>query len=144
MSSPSESDGPEIPPKSLRARIAESIENVFVTTARWSIPLFLPVGGLFVVYLFGGYLAISLGFWTPSYEFLAISEDVYFAWLAFSIGIIVCCGTGSLIGIAFLTNGEGRVHNEVSILSSFIGFGFGAGLIRITHMTVLATVSQLL
>jgi len=143
MKPSSESTEPDIPQESLHARIAETIERTCMTTARWSIPLFMPVGFLFCVYLIGGYIAISLGVWTPSYEFLALSEDIYFAWLSFLIGIIICCGTGSLIGIAYLTDGEGRIHNETSILSSFIGFGFGAGLLRMTYVTVLSSMLRL-
>ncbi|WP_128081382.1 hypothetical protein [Haloferax sp. ATB1] len=82
---------------------------------------------------------MALGVWTPSYEFLSLNDDIYFAWLAFLLGLVICLGTGSLIGLAFLTGGEGRIHNEVSILSSFIGFGFGAGVMRMTYATVLTT-----
>lgn len=67
----------------------------------------------------------------------ATTDDIYFAWLAFLSGTIVCLGTGSLIGLAFLTNGEGPVHNYVSLLYSFIGFGFGAGVMRMTYAAVL-------
>jgi len=116
---------------------AGTIERVCIVLARWSIPLFLPVGCLFFVYLIGGYIAVSFGVWTPPYEFLSLSEDIYFAWLGFLSGTVVCVGTGSLIGLAFLTEGEGGIHNEISILFSFIGFGFGAGLIRITYLAVL-------
>jgi len=144
MKPPSESAEPDIPQKSLRARVADTLEHAFVTIAQWSIPLFIPVGCLFFVYLVGGYLAISLGVWSPSYEFLSLSENAYFVWLGFLCGIGICCGTGSLIGIAFLTNGEGHVHNDISILSSFIGFGFGAGMLRITVMPVLATLPSIL
>jgi hypothetical protein len=105
--------------------------------------LLVPVGSLFCVYLVGGYVAISLGVWTPPYEFLAVSEDSYFAWLSFLVGLISCCWTGSLIGIAYLTSGEGRIYDELLILASFAGFGFGAGLLRMTYATVLASVLQL-
>ena len=81
------------------------------------------------------------GGWAPSYEFLSFPEDVYFAWLSFLFGAVVCIQTGSLIGLAFLTGGEGEIHDEISILSSFIGFGFGAGLLRITYMTVLLSLT---
>ncbi|ELZ68588.1 hypothetical protein C457_11306 [Haloferax prahovense DSM 18310] len=94
---------------------------------------------LFFAYLIGGYTLMVLGVWTPSYEFLSLTGDIYFAWLGFLSGLVICFGTGSLIGLAFLTEGEGRIHNEVSILASFIGFGFGAGVIRMTYSTVLTT-----
>jgi len=77
--------------------------------------------------------------WSPSYEFLSLSDDIYLAWLGFLSGTTICIGTGSLIVLAFLTEGDGQVHNEISILSSFIGFGFETGLLRITHMTVLTS-----
>lgn len=72
-------------------------------------------------------------------RFLSLSDDIYYAWLGFLSGTTICIGTGSLIGLAFLTEGDGQIHNEISILASFIGFGFGAGLLRITHMTVLTS-----
>jgi len=143
MKPPSESTEPDIPQESLRARVAGAIERTCKTTARWSIPLLVPVGFLFCVYLVGGYVAISLGVWTPPYEFLSVSEDSYFAWLTFLVGLISCCWTGSLIGIAYLTSGEGRIYDELLILASFAGFGFGAGLLRMTYAAVLASVLQL-
>jgi hypothetical protein len=56
-------------------------------------------------------------------------------------GTTICIGTGSLIGLAFLTEGKGQIHNEISILASFIGFGFGTGLFRITPVTVLPSLT---
>ena len=75
----------------------------------------------------------------PQYEFLSLSNDIYFAWLGFISGTTVCTGTGSLIGLVFLGEGGDRIHTELSVLSSFIGFGCGAGVLRMTYMTVLAT-----
>ena len=144
MKPSAESTDPEIPQESLHARVAGAIEQACRTTARWTVPLLLPVGSLFFAYLVGGYVAIALGVWTPAYEFLAVSEDAYFAWLGFLVGLVSCCGTGSLIGIAYLAGGEGRMHDEVSILSAFVGFGFGAGLLRMTYATVLTSVLGLL
>ena len=114
MGPPTKSDEFELPPKTLRGQAARTIERICLTAAKWSIPLFIPVGFLFLIYVFGGYTAVSFGFWTPGYEFLSLSEDVYFAWLGFVFGITICVGTGSLIGLAFL--GEGGTHAELSIL----------------------------
>jgi len=139
MGGPTEPDEFDGPTQTLRGRAAETIERVCVTTAKWSLPLILPVACLFCVYLIGGYVAVSFDLWSPSYAFLSLSEDVYFAWLGFLSGTIICLETGSLIGLAFLTEGEGRIHNELSILFSFIGFGFGAGLLRMTYPTVLSS-----
>lgn len=138
---PPDSSGEFEPPRhSLAGRIAGLIEHACIVGARLSIPLFVPLGGLFLLYTVGGSVLLFWGFWSPSYEFLSLTTDVYFAWLAFLTGSNICLGTGSLIGLAFLTEGEGRIHNEVSILASFIGFGFGAGVIRLTYQTVLSTV----
>ena len=141
MVSPPEPDEFDTPTRSVRGRAAGTIERVCIIAARWSIPLFLLVGCLFFVYLIGGSVVVALGVWAPSYEFLSFPEDVYFAWLSFLFGAVVCIQTGSLIGLTFLTGGEGEIHNEISILSSFIGFGFGAGLLRITYMTVLLSLT---
>jgi len=111
-----------------------------IIAAGGSIPLLISVGCLFLVYVAGGYTASSLGFWTPAYEFLSLTNDIYFAWLGFVVGITICVGTGSIAGLAFLSEGKGEVHTEILMLSSFIGFGFGAGVVRMTYMTVLATV----
>lgn len=140
MSPPTGSDEFDEPTQTLRGRAAETIEHVCRTTAKWSAPLIPIVGCVFFAYLIGGYAAISLDVWSPSYEFLSLSEDVYFAGLAFLTGSVICIGTGSLIGLAFLTEGDGRVHNEVSILASFIGFGFGAAVVRMTYVTVFASI----
>lgn len=129
----------ELPTQSLRGRAAGTIERICVTTARWSVPLILPIGGSFIVYLLGGYGAISLGIWSPSYEFLSLTEDIYFAWFGFLSGTVICMGTGSLIGLAFLREGEQGRSNQISILFAFVGFGFGAGVLRMTYMTVLST-----
>jgi hypothetical protein len=139
MGPPTKSDEFELPSRTLGGQAARIIERVCITAARWSIPLFIPVGCLLVLYVIGGYTAVSVGIWTPGYEFLSLSEDVYFAWLGFVFGITICVGTGSLIGLAFLNEGEGGSHTDISILSSFVGFGFGAGIIRMTSMTVIAT-----
>ena len=139
MEPPIESDEFELPTETRRGQAARAIEGACTTAARWSIPLFVPVGVLFVLYVVGGYTAVSAGMWTPEYEFLSPSADVYLAWLGFGSGITVCVGTGSLIGLAFLEDGEGGVHTDLSILFAFIGFGFGAGIVRMTYMTVLAT-----
>ena len=139
MGPPTKSDEFDLPPKTLCGRAARTIERICLTAAKWSIPLFILVGSLFLIYVSGGYTAVSVGVWTPGYEFLSLSEDIYFACLGFAFGITVCVGTGSLIGLAFLREGEGGTRTELSILFSFVGFGFGAGIIRVTYMTVLAT-----
>ena len=139
MDPPIESDEFELPTQTRRGQVARAIEGVCTTAARWSIPLFVPVGCLFFLYVVGGYTAVSVGMWTPEYAFLSPSEDVYLAWLGFGSGITICVGTGSLIGLAFLEDGEGGMHTDLSILSAFVGFGFGAGVVRMTYTTVLAT-----
>jgi len=139
MEPPNESDEFELPTETRRGRATRAIEGVCTTAARWSSPLFVPVGCLFALYVVGGYTAVSIGMWTPEYTFLSPSEDVYLAWLGFGSGITICAGTGSLIGLAFLEEGEGGMHTELSILSAFVGFGFGAGIVRMTYPTVLAT-----
>ena len=75
----------------------------------------------------------------PQYDFLSLSDDIYFVRLGFISGTTACTGTGSLIDLIFLREGSDRIHTELSILSSFIGFGCGAGVLRMTYMTVLAT-----
>ena len=75
----------------------------------------------------------------PQYEILSLSDDIYFAWLGSISGTTVCTGTGFLIGLIFLGEGGDRIHTELSVPSSFIGFGCGAGVLRMTYMTVLAT-----
>jgi len=139
MGPPTKSDEFELPPETLRGQAARTIERICLTAATWSLPLFIPVGCIFLIYVVGGYTAVSVGIWTPGYDFLSLSEDIYFAWLGFVFGITICVGTGSLIGLAFLAEGKGGVHTDLSILSSFVGFGFGAGIVRMTYMTVLAT-----
>ncbi len=123
----------------MSARIVGVIERTCVTTARWTQPMIGGVGMVLVVYIVGGAILIRLGLWTPSFRFLSPTGDMYFAWLGFLAGTIVCLGTGSLIGLAFLSNGEGPVHNYISILASFIGFGFGAGVMRMTYAAVLTS-----
>ncbi|WP_254545313.1 hypothetical protein [Halomarina pelagica] len=141
MVPPSRSDDFDPPGRSPSTRIAGTVERVCVVGVRLSIPLLLLVVSSFAAYLVGGYVLTSLGVWSPGYTFLSLPEDVYFAWFSFISGGTICLGTGSLIGLAFLTEGEGQIHNEISILASFVGFGFGAGVMRITYATVLASLS---
>jgi len=94
---------------------------------------------LFLIHVFGRYTAVFVGIWTPGHEFLSLSEGFYFALLGFVFGITICVGTGSLIGLTFLREGEGGTRTELSVLFSFVGFGFGAGIIRMIYMTVLTT-----
>lgn len=130
----------DTPERSLAARIAGLIEQAFVVGIRLSFPLMLLFSSVFFTYIIGGFVVNQMGLWTPAYRFLSLTDDVYFAWLGFLTSSTICMGTGSLIGLAFLTEGEGPIHNEISILASFIGFGFGAAVIRITYPTVLATI----
>lgn len=138
---PSSRSGEFDPPEdTVSARVATLIERMCVGGVWLSRPIVLIIVTVFLAYAIGGFFLIELRLWTPSYPFLSLTDDVYFAWLAFLSGCGICIGTGSLIGIAFLEDGEGPVHNEISILASFIGFGFGAGVIRMTYPIVLATV----
>jgi len=137
MCPPTRSNAFVPPSKTLRGQAARTIERVCITAARWSIPLFIPVGGLFSVYLVDGHTTTSIGIWTPRYEFLSLSEDVCFARLGSVSGFIICVGTGFFIGLAFLKEGGSRIHTDLPILSSFTGFG--AGILRTTYTTVLAT-----
>lgn len=141
MDPPTEPDDFDVPAQTLRGRVAGVIERICIIIARCSVPLFVPVGCLLFMYAVGGYVAVSLEIWSPSYEFLSLSEDIYFAWLGFLSGTVVCTGTGSLIGLALLAEGEGRIHSEVSVLFSFIAFGFGAGVVRMTYMIVLSSLT---
>lgn len=128
------------PERSVGARIAGLVERTCVVAASWSGPLVLAAVGVLLVYAVGGFAVVQLGLWTPSYPFLSLAADVYFAWLAFLSGATICVGTGSLIGIALLEDGRGPVHNELSTLASFVGFGFGAAVVRMTYPTVIASV----
>lgn len=141
MTPQSRSDDVDVPQRSLGARIAGFVERTCVLGVVVSRPLIIVTVGMLSLYFVGGFILIQLGLWTPPYPFLSLTDDVYFAWFAFLTGCTACVGTGSMIGIAFLENGEGPVHNEVSILASFIGFGFGAGVVRMTYAVVLASLT---
>lgn len=139
MEDRTEPDEFDAPPQTLGGRVAETIEKTCKIMARIAAPLLIPVALTFLTYVVGGYLAIMLDVWSPSFEFLSLSEDIYFAWLGFLSGVVICIGSGGLVGLAYLKEGTGQIHNEASILASFIGFGFGAGLLRITAMTVFSS-----
>lgn len=128
------------PQSSISTLLAGLLERAFVSGARLSVPLILVAITVFFTYVIGGFVLLSLGYWSPSYPFLSPSQDIYFAWLAFLTGEVVCLGTGSLIGLAFLSDGRGPIHNQVSILASFVGFGFGAGAMQMTYPTILSTI----
>lgn len=140
MTSPTRVDEGSPPKRSVGARVAGLIERTCVIGVRVSIPITLTAVSVLFAYLIGGFALLQLEFWSPSYQFLSLTDDVYFAWFAFLTGGSICLGTGSLIGLAYLSGGEGPVHNEISILASFIGFGFGAAAMRLTYATVLASV----
>ena len=69
MAPSTEPDERDTSTKTLRGQVARTIERIRITGARWSIPLFLPVSCLFLIYLIGGYTAIFIGVWTPNMNF---------------------------------------------------------------------------
>jgi hypothetical protein len=93
MGPPTKSDEFELPPETLCGQAARTIERICLTAAKWSIPLFIPVWFLFLIYAFGGYTAVSVEVWTPGYEFLSLSENIYFSWPGFVFGVTICVGT---------------------------------------------------
>lgn len=76
---------------------------------------------------------ISFGNWSPQFTFLALESDPYFNILSMLTGFIVCLVTGNLILLDFM-DGE-TTDQSISTLVAFIGFGFGAGIIRMTYLT---------
>lgn len=100
------------------------------------------VGGVFVAYLIFGSILIFVGEWSPPFPFLAVGSDPYFTVLSTLTGCIVCLVTGSLILLAFID--EKNAAQSISTLIAFIGFGFGAGVIRMTYLTTFRLLMALL
>jgi hypothetical protein len=65
---------------------------------------------------------------------LHIAGDILRSPSEFEADISICVGTDRTW---VLEEGEGGVHTELSILSAFVGFGFGAGIVGMIYTTVL-------
>ncbi len=89
------------------------------------------LGLAFIFYIVGGFLGIRLGVVHLPYSFLSLQTDPVFNLLAASIGILVCVGASALLFLTYL-NDYINPGNDIVILCSCIGFGFGAGVLRIT------------
>lgn len=138
MTPPTPSDEFEPPKHSVSARIVEILERVCATGVRISIPILLITMSCFFGYLFVGSVLVYLGLWSPSYPFLSLTGDIYCAWLGFLAGGAFCLGTGSFI-VLLIINEEDSIYNAIALLASFVAFGCGAGVMRLTFETVLAT-----
>lgn len=88
-------------------------------------------GLAFILYIVGGFLSIRIGLLHLSYSFLSLETDPLLNLLAASVGLSVCVGTSALLFLNNL-NGQDNTSHDLVILCSFIGFGFGAGVLRIT------------
>lgn len=134
---------PTAPPQpTLGTRAITVLEKGAVTVFRFVTPIMYLVGGLLVGYLVFGYILISVEGWSPPFTFLALGSDSYFNVLSTLTGFIVCLVTGSLILLAF--RDEENADQSISTLVAFIGFGFGAGVIRMTYLTTLQLLMNLL
>jgi len=114
MEPPIESDEFEFPTETRRGQAARVNEGGPTTAARWSIPLFVP-----------DVCSCS----TSQADILRSPSE-------FEADISICVGTDRT---RVLEEGEGGMHTELSILSAFVGFGFGAGIVRMMYRTVLTT-----
>lgn len=137
------SSDPTAPPQpTLGTRAITVLENGAVTVFRFATPIMHLVGGVFVAYLIFGSILIFVGEWSPPFPFLAVGSDPYFTVLSTLTGCIVCLVTGSLILLAFID--EKNAAQSISTLIAFIGFGFGAGVIRMTYLTTFRLLMALL
>ena len=127
MAPPSGSDEFALPERTVGARVAELIERTCLAGVRVSRPITVTIGSVFLASTLGGFTQIPLSVWAPSHPFSSIADDGYFAPLGVLSGGVVRVGTGSTFDLAFLENGAGPVHDELSILASCIGFSFGPG-----------------
>lgn len=112
------------------------LERACVLGARVAISGMVVTGGVFLLYIVLGTFTTTTGIWTPSYPFLSHTADPYFAVLGFLAGLDVCVGTGTII-ILHMMHGVETTRSQIATLAAFIGFGFGAGVIRMTLPTVL-------
>lgn len=97
-------------------------------------------GGVFLLYVVLGTIATRTGTWTPQYAFLSLTADPYVAVFGFLAGLDVCVGTGAII-ILSMMRGVETTRSQIATLAAFIGFGSGAGVIRVTLPTVLELVT---
>lgn len=124
------------PERSLSSRIATWLERGCTLGVRLSLALLFVLVGIFLLYVVGGLLFITVGLWNPQYQFLSFTSDLYFTTLGLTFGFTICIETSSLI-VLHLLNGVDGVRNQISLLAAFVGFGLGAALVRITALTVL-------
>lgn len=130
----------EAPNRSLSARVATWLERACFLSARVAIPGMVITGGMFLLYVIVETLTTITGFWTPPYPFLSPIADPYFAILSFLVGLNVCVGTGAII-IFYMMHGVETTRSQIATLAAFIGFGFGASVVRIMLPTVLQLIT---
>lgn len=135
MNSSSSDDDFDAPSHSLSTQVATWIEQVCLLSTRVALPGIVVIGGAFLFYVVAGALATITGMWTPQFPFLSLTADPYFAILGFLAGLTVCVKTGAIITL-YLMRGVETTRSQIATLAAFIGFGFGASVIRITLPTV--------
>lgn len=89
------------------------------------------------LYIVGGFLGMKTGFLHLPYVFLSLQDDPLFNLLVASLGVLLCVLNGTVF---FLTAfaGYDNDYREIVIFASCIGFGFGAGVVRISFRQVVA------
>jgi hypothetical protein len=116
--------------------MARWFERVCESAVQVSIVGTLVLSGLFAGYLISGYTLTRLVRDRFPYSYLALGADPVLSLLGLALGASVCAGTGGLIGL-HMVNGVCSHDDIIALLASFIGFGFGVAIIKVTGPTVL-------
>ena len=116
------------------------LEETAHVSLHLAVKVVLPVSFLFGIYVVGGLLGTTMELFSFPYPFLSLEADPLFDVLAASIGILICIATSSLLFLTALVGSNNfNVSQEIVILFSFIGLGFGASIIRFAALTAINT-----
>lgn len=88
-------------------------------------------GSVFVLYVVGGIVFTSIGWFDPPYPFLSLEADPIFLIGGAIAGLFIVQSAGSLLLYHFLVGFE-RENSQFSVLMGFVSLGFGGALLRVT------------
>ncbi|RBI58497.1 hypothetical protein DMJ13_26380 [halophilic archaeon] len=101
------------------------------------------VGFWLFLYIVVGTLANMGGWFDPTYPFLSPHSDPVFVITVSLVGLFMVQATASILLYHFLIGFEDE-RSQAAVLMSFIGLGFGGGLLRMVLPTTIGLILSFL
>lgn len=131
------------PSRSRTVVVATLLEKYLKSSVLVGLRGALLVGSWVVLYIVIGVIADTGGWLNLPYPFLSLESDPFLVVGGTVVGLFVVQSTCSLLLYHFLVGFEDE-RSKVAILMSFIGLGFGGGLLRITLPTTIGLLLDVL